>query len=69
MYKPDYVVTWDFRDAEAPVVSFTKVYAEENTPHLMCDVLAHSYEHTGVVSFRQLIEEIEREKSKDGADT
>ena len=69
MYQTDYVISWDFTDADKPVVSFSKVYAEKETAHLMCDVLGCSYERTGVVSLRQLLSEKGAEQEpKEGAD-
>ena len=64
MYQTDYVISWDFKDGDAPVVTFTKVYVEKGTPHLLCDILGYSHENSGVVSLRQLLDENDRQNRR-----
>ena len=59
MYKPDYIISWDFSENDAPVIGISKLYAKEGTPHLLCDVLGTFYERSGIISLQQLITSVE----------
>jgi len=58
----DYIVSWDFSDVDVPVVKISRMRSEKR--HIVLDVLGCSYNKSGVVSLRQIINEWEKTHEK-----
>ena len=55
-YMPDYIISWDFSDKDSPCVSVSCIEKDKDRAFLTARFLGNSYEKTGVVSLRQLLE-------------
>lgn len=55
-YQPDYIIAWDFSDKDSPFVSVSCIEKDKDRALLTARSLGNSYEKTGVVSLRQLLE-------------
>lgn len=70
-FKTDYIISWDVSDKDCPCIVITELRRDEPGSGLEVELLGTSYEKTGAVSLRQLLEQhsdlkrAEEERMKD----
>ena len=62
-FMPDFLVSWDFDDKDAPCVCISRVRRDKH--RLTADTIGVSFEKCGVVSLRQILEECEAKERKE----
>lgn len=66
LFQTDYLISWDFSKEDFLIISVTRLRAEENSTHVIADVIDVTHEKCGVMSLRQLLEGYERRKAAEG---
>lgn len=56
-FKTDYIISWDVSDKDCPRIVITELRRDEPGSGLEVELLGTSYEKTGAVSLRQLLEQ------------
>ena len=63
-FQPDYLISWDFSDAEHPTISVSRLRAEHKSTTISVDPIDRFCSITGVCSLRQIVEEFERKEKE-----
>ena len=70
-FQTDYIISWDVSDKDCPCLSVAMLRRDEKGSRLEIEFLGNSYDKTGAVSLRQLLEQhfnlkrAEQERMKD----
>lgn len=56
LFQPDYLISWDFSDHDHPCVSVVCVERDKDKPKVVARFLGRSFEQSGIISLRQLLE-------------
>lgn len=56
-FEKDYIISWDVSDKDHPCIAVAVLQRSEDGRSLETEVLGNTFEKTGVISLRQLLEQ------------